>query len=355
MPTVSGYTTFGIIRKRMADLYADFALRIKESGVFGTQTTADLPDSFPTDPLVQIMSTTSASLHEVWEAVELWYTQLDPRTASGTYLEYMHGLRLGIARGVGQSDADYRIAILAALARPTRTDIATVAAARPDIDCAVLLTSTVDNPLPNVPTPGNVLVVKACAGVVDYHALACDIYASVELGVHEFYGEQIGSCVTPTGGCVLYKFSEAQPLFAAVQVTGYYTAACAGTAQVDVTASVLAKLNAAYASCAIGADVNTAVMFPVLGTIEGFVVTDIKLARRPRQLWFNDCDPATAPKVTICAKEVPWVTSITCGLTAGEVWCAPAVPCLILNPWEYIAFDAQFITVINDATKGGCA
>ena len=91
MVTVSGFTTSGIIRKRMADLYSDFALRIKESGVFGTQTTVDAPDLFPADPLVQIMATTAGSLHELWEAVELWFSQLDPRTASGTYLEFLHG------------------------------------------------------------------------------------------------------------------------------------------------------------------------------------------------------------------------------------------------------------------------
>lgn len=353
MPTVSGFTTFGIIRKRMADLYADFALRIKQGGVFGTQTTADAPDLFPSDPLVQIMATASASTHELWEAVELFYAQLDPNTASGVYLEYLHGARLGITRDPGQTDAEYRAAIQAALARPLRHDLTVVAAARPDISCAVLLTSTADAPIEGVPAPGNMLVVKGCDP--DYTALAEDLYNSVELGLHQFYGDVTASYQPPGGGCVTYKVQPAQPLFAAVEVHGYYTDSCGGSNADAVRSTVLARLQAEFDTCAVGTLLSTATAMRAIGALSGFIVTDVRLARRARQLWGNDCDPTDAPMVTICGVETPWVTSITCGFNAGEVWCPLSSSCMDARPWEYLAFDEQFITVVEDTTLGGCS
>lgn len=352
MVTVSGFTKFGIIRKRMADLFADFALRIKETGVFGTQTTVDAPDLFPTDPLVQIMSTTSASLHELWEATELWYSQLDPRTASGVYLESLHGLRLGITRADGQSDSEYRAAILAAFSRPARTDIVTVATARPDIDCAVLLTSTVENPIEGIPTPGNALVVKGCN--IDYQALAADLYTYVDLGVHHLYGEVAAFYATSTGGCVPYRFIEAKPVFVGVEVHGYYTADCGLSPEEDVLAAIYTRLRDTYSECGLGVGFNSATAALAIGAVPGFIVTSVNIARRAKQLWPADCPTDDAARVTICGNEVIWATSTTCGFSAGEVWCPSVNGCLDILPWEHVAFDPQFITLVQDTTDGGC-
>jgi hypothetical protein len=352
MVTVSGFTTFGIIRKRMADLYADFALRIKETGVFGTQTTADAPDLFPADPLVQIMATTTASLHELWEVTELWYAQLDPRTASGSYLEFLHGQRLGIARASGQTDAEYRAAILAAFSRPARTDIVTVATARPDIDCAVLLTSTPDAPIDGVPVPGNALVVKGCN--VDYDALAADIYAYVDLGVHHLYGEIRAFHAPETGGCVVYRFMEAKAIYVAIEVHGYYTDTCGQDPGTTVVTSVYERLRDTYSECGLGIGFNSATAAIAINEIPGFVVTEIRVARRAKQLWATDCPLTDAVQVTQCETLVPWATAETCGFNAGETWCAPAEGCLDIRPWEHVAFDPQFITVVEDTTAGGC-
>ena len=100
---------------------------------------------------------------------------------------------------------------------------------------------------------------------------------------------------------------------------------------------------------------STATAMRAIGALPGFVVTDVRLARRARQLWGNDCDPTNAPMVTICGVETPWVTSITCGFNAGEVWCPPSGSCMDARPWEYLAFDEQFITVVEDTTLGGCS
>jgi hypothetical protein len=354
MPTTSGLTTFGIIRKRMADLYADFALRIKEGGVFGTQTTADLPDTFPTDPLVQIMTTTTASLHELWEAVEFYYAQLDPKTASGVFLDNLHGQRVGIARGVGQTDESYREAILSALARPTRNHIETVASARPDIDCAILLTSTVTDPIVGIPAPGNALVLKGC-GVVDYNALAKDIYDTIELGPHQLHGDVIGSYAPNATSCATYRFFEADPIFPAMAIQGYFTATCGVTDIAAIKTTITATLNALYSACGLGAQLNAAVVTATLANLAGFIVTDVKLARRSRELWPMPCpDLSAATTVSICGVVTPWVTHEICGLKAGEVWCPPTSDCLQVKPWEYISIDPQFITVVEDATRGGC-
>ena len=353
MPTVSGFTTFGIIRKRMSDLYADFALRIKEGGLFGTQTTADAPDTFPTDPLVQIMATTSASLHELWEAVELYYAQLDRRTATGVYLEYLHGQ--GIARAVGQSDDDYRAILLNASARPTRTDIITVTTARPDIECAALVFSTAANPIDGIPVGAATVVVKGCNGNVDYNALATDIFTHVELGTHQLYGPREGYHQVPGGSCITYKFTDAQPVYAALELIGYTTSACIPvTGAIDIPAAAASILQMFMGSCGIGNPISAPNVVQALAALPGFVVTDVRMARRARQLWGNACVPADAPKVMICGVETPWVTSITCGPTAGETWCAPSERCITPHPWEFVTFDAQFITTSPDTTKGGC-
>lgn len=353
MVTVSGFTTFGIIRKRMADIYSDFALRIKESGVFGTQTTADAPDLFPTDPLVQIMATTSASLHELWEVVELWFAQLDPRTASGTYLEFLHGSRLGIARAGGQTDSEYRAAILSAFSRPARTDIVTVATARPDIDCAVLLTSSTEAPIEGIPTPGNALVVKGCG--VDFQALATDIYTYVDLGVHHLYGEVVAYHQPAVGGCITYNFMEAKAVFAAVEVHGYYTDTCGLSPESDVLAAIYARLRDTYSECGLGIGFNAATASLAIGAITGFVVTDIRIARRAKELWPDGCALDDATHVMLCGVSTPWATSTTCAFDAGETWCAPVDGCLSILPWEHVSFDPQFITVVEDLTQGGCA
>jgi hypothetical protein len=352
MPTVSGFTTFGIIRKRMADIYADFALRIKEGGVFGTQTTADLPDTFPTDPLVQIMTTTSASLHEVWEAVELWYSQLDPRTASGVYLEHMHGLRLGISRASGQTDDEYRAVLLAAVGRSTRTDIATVAAARPDIDCAQLVTSTVGVPIDGIPAPGNALVVKGCN--IDYAALAADIYNQIDLGVHQFYGDIVVPHSTENGGCVAMTFMEARPLLAQVNVTGYYVGECVTTTEAAVRTFVRDRLSASFSSCGLGVGINAATAMLAIAAIPNFIVTGITFGRRARMLLGDGCTMDEPPLVTYCGEDIEWTTTEVCGFNAGEVWCAATEACVLVHPWEFLLFDERYLTVIEDATQGGC-
>lgn len=352
MTLASGFTTFGIIRKRLADIYADFALRIKEGGVFGTQTTADEPDLFATDPLVQIMTTTGASLHEVWEAVELWYSQLDPNTASGAYLEHLHGNRFGIARATGQSDADYRALILAALQRPTRNNLLTIIEARDDVECAALLASTTAAPIEGIPAPGNAIVVKGCA--VDYASIAEQLYNSVELGLHQFYGDIVASYKPANGGCVTYRFMEAIPVFAAIEVHGYFTEVCGSNDPDTIRAAVLAALNARLGVCALGGVFSSPLALASIGTLDGFVVTSVRVARRARQLWGSGCDAADAVRVTLCGVETPWATSITCGPGAGEVWCDPAEGCMTLAPWEYLAFDLDFVTLVEDATQGGC-
>lgn len=354
MPTTSGYTTFGIIRKRMADLYADFAQRIKEGGVFGTQTTADAPDIFPTDPLVQIMTVTSASTAELWEAVEKWYQQLNLETAEGVYLEFVHGRRAGILRDIGQTDDSYRAAIRGALASPARSTITTVATSLASIECAALVVSSVENPIPDVPAPGNALVIKGCNP--DYDELAQALYDSVELGLHQFYGDIVASVRPPDGGCVTYRFIKAEPLFIALEIVGYFTTTCGESIVDDIVTASTARLTAAFSgnACALGGNFNSALAATLLSGLPEFVVTEVRVARRARQLFPIDCD-FTGVAVDVCGVVTPWATATTCGTGAGEVWCEPVVGCVSLLPWEYVAFDTQFITVTEDPTQGGCA
>lgn len=353
MATSSGLTSFGIIRRRMADLYLNFATRIKEGGAFGTQTTVDQPDLFPGDPLVQIASASSASAHELWEAVELFYSQLDPETASGIYLERLHGARIGTARAIGQSDDEYRQIILQTMRqRPSRSDPASIAAARDDVDCARLVLSTIGAAVEGIPAPGAMLVVKGCS--VDYQALAADLYNGVELGLHTWYGSVTAGHRPIAGGCVVYNFQPALTMFAAVRVTGYSVDACSTADHASVKAAILSKLRTAFVGCELGSGFNSALALGAIGQIDGFVVTGLTLARRPRQLIADGCPLDGLTTVMDCGVETPWASSITCGVGAGEVWCDAYQACLALLPWETLAFDEQFITVVDDLTQGGC-
>jgi hypothetical protein len=354
MPTFSGLTTFGIVRRRMSDLYLTFARRIKEGGAFGLVTTVDTPDLYPGDPLVQIAATASASTSEVWEVAEFFYAQLDPASASGLYLERLHGARIGITKAPGQSDDDYRAVIAAALqSRPLRNDIVTLAVAQPDIECAALHLSTVANPIAGIEAPGAMLVVKGCA--IDYAALAEQLFQHVELGLHTWHGDVSIGHASANGGCIQYKFQPAQPVYVAMRVKGYLTDAC-GKGDLSKLPKVINDvLVAVYGSCGLNATASASALRVALANLSGFVVTDLKLATRRKQLWGDGCDTAAATIVTLCGQATPWATSTTCGPSAGEVWCDPNADCIELKPWEYIAFDQQFITVIEDSTLGGCA
>lgn len=349
----AGLSTFGVVRKRMADLIIDFALRIKEGGAFGAQTTVDNPDSFPGDPLVAIATTSAASDAELWEAVELWYAQLDPETATGIYLERMHGERVGIARATGQSDADYRAAILAAIrARPTRSDPETVAVQRPDIECARLLVSTLAAPIDGIPAPGAMLIVKGCN--IDWQAFAADLYSYVELGAWSLYGSRGILYTPPSGGCIGYQVQEAIPVFAAIDIGIRRKSACGGPDLAMIKAAIVAMLQANFGTCGLGAGLSGTDLIAALGPIADAEITHVRFARRARQLIGSGCDTADLPAVTICGVSQPWASAETCGYEAGEVWCDPDAPCLSLRPWEYMAFDAQFVTV-SEADRGLCA
>lgn len=349
----TGLSAFGVVRKRMADLIIDFALRIKEGGAFGAQTTVDNPDDFPGDPLVAIATTAAASDAELWEAVELWYAQLDPETATGVYLDRMHGERVGIARASGQSDEDYRAAILAAIrSRPTRSDPATVAIQRPDIECARLIVSTLAAPVDGIPAPGAMLVVKGCN--IDWQALAADLYQYVELGAWSLYGSRGILYTPPTGGCIGYYVQDAVPVFAGIDISVRLKAECGGPDLAAVKAYVMQVLQARYGACALGGAISASDVIAAVGPIDGAELLSVRFARRARQLVGSGCDTSALPAVTLCGASVPWVSAETCGYEAGEVWCAPDAPCLSLRPWEYLAFDSQFVTV-SEGSGGGCA
>lgn len=354
MPTSSGLTTFGIIRRRMSDLYVEFANRLREGGAFGTQTTVDAPDTFPSDPLVQIATAASASAHELWEAVELWFTQLDLDTASGVYLERLHGARVGIARPIGMIDDEYRRLIQAAVrTRPTRTDPVSVASGVDGVTCAKLLLSTTAAPIDGIPAPGAMLVINGCA--IDYQALAQAMYDNVELGLYNWIGDRTVGYSAGAGSCVSYTFQEAQPLFAALDIRVQSTASCGAVDLAAIRTAAVEALTVRYGACSIGGALTRPMVISALSGLPDLIIGDVKMARRARVLTGNGCDPAGLPTVTVCGASTVWATSITCGPSAGEVWCEPEGDCLNLQPWEYLAFDPQFVTVTLDNSLASCA
>lgn len=353
MATNSGLTSFGIIRRRMADLYREFADRLKEGGAFGPQTTVDEPDKFPGDPLVQIATAATASAHELWEAVEYFYAQLDYKTASGIYLERMHGTRVGVLRGVGETDEDYKQRLSQLIeARPSRSSPEAIAMARPDVECAAIVLSTTANPVEDIPAPGAMLVVKGCD--IDYAALAQDLFNGVELGLHTWYGDIEVGYGPPNGGCVQYRFQPAQPVFLAVEIIGYFTDPCMALTPESVIDTALGRLEPSILGCALGSRINAASVVTVIGQIDGFMVTGVRLARRAKQLVVGDCEPDGLISVELCGETIIWATSVVCGPGAGEVWCPGGQQCVDLRPWEYPTFDPRFITLTQDPTYGGC-
>lgn len=336
----SGLSLFGIVRKRMSELYSDFAERIKAGGAFGPQTVLDQPDIYKGDPLVQLASAASASDSELWEAVEFYYAQFNLETASGVFLDRLHGDRAGVTRALDQSDTDFRAAIRTVLqVLPSRFDPTAIALNQPEVECAAGVVVTGDDGC-----PAYELVIRGCKP--DYQALAQALFDSADLGVYSMQGDIPVSVSTPNGGCVTYRFTEAQPIVIGVRVYGTATDGCSSID--DVSALVSAALAAFQAGCSFGGQFDAAVLLPILTAIDGFQVTRVEVARRARQLVGINCDLSGLPQIEVCGETAAWATSITCGNAAGEIWCDTDFGgCADLQSFEYPIFDSQFIEVIE--------
>lgn len=354
MPITSGLTTFGVVRKLMADLFIDFSQRIKENGSFGATTTLDNPDAYPGDPLVSLAAAASASDHELWEIVEHFYSQLDPTQASGVYLQRFHGDRLGLTQGVTETEENFRTRILNHVRNNiSRVSRITVAEADANVSCAEIVRSTTAAPLNGIAAPAAMLVVKGSPA--DANDFAQSIYDAVDVSVHNWVGDQSGQATTVNGGCLEHRWQEACPVVVDVRVVGYFKDQfCVSTDADTVLATVLERLNAAYASCGFGTNLTSSELVLKIGEVGGFVVSRVDLRRRAKMLWGDGCDMSAAPVVTIDGTNVTWASSQMCGYCAGETWCDDYFSCLALNAWEYPVFDAQFASLAQDATGGGC-
>lgn len=336
----TGLSNFGIVRKRMSDLYADFAERIKVGGAFGPQTTLDAPDQFAGDPLVQLASAASASTHELWEAVEQYYNQFNIETASGVFLDQLHGFRAGVVRVAGQSDDDYRGAILSAIRDlPSRFDPVAVAVGQPDVECAAGIVSTDANGCRTYK-----LVIRGCKP--DYEALAQQLYDFVDLGVYELTGDVLASVQTPAGGCVTYRFEEARPILIAVRVEGIFQDDCSDNA--SVRAAINTALTAFSSNCGFGGTFDASTLTLIAASIEGFDLRKVTVARRARQLVPEGCDTSGLLQIELCGDSIAWASSNTCGADRGEVWCDDDFSdCALLEDGEYPIFNEQLIEIVE--------
>lgn len=352
-----GLSTFGIVRKRMADLFSDFATRIKENGAFGSQTTLDDPDNYAGDPLVAIASAASASTHELWEAVEFYYNQLDPNSAEGQFLQRLHADRFGI-NGTSMSDEQLRSAVLTA----AKTGVAMVtptslALADPAAKCAQLVLSKPNAPVPGLPAPGAMLVVN---GNIDYDNLAQQLWERTDIGLYDWYGDTEAQVTTPNGGCITYRFQPACRVYIGVEVFGFTdTTACDDLDPSTVATSVLAALEAAYDGCEFGSRITNNRLRQILEAVDGFTFTGVRVKRIPKYLTcdINSDEYGEIPTVTIDGTPTVWSTDLACGFCAGDLMgCEDEYGlCVQLEPWEFADFELQFIEVTEvDASEEGC-
>lgn len=351
MATVSGLTSVGIIRKRMADLYLDFAARIKEGGAFGAVTTVDSPDDYPSDPLVQIAATASVSTAEIWEATEGFYNQLDWRTATGRYLETLHAERLGIVRSPGMTDDALRALVAAKVnGGIPQQGPASLASRMDTVECASFIKSTTANPVAGIPTPGAMLVVKESALPVDYTALAQQIWDETDIGLFEYHGDTEVSLPTANGGCVTIAIQPACRVYVGVRIHGFFTASsCVAITEAQVLQHYRDAIKEHFLGvCRIGGmQIDSDALRQVMPTLAGFVLTGFTFERRPRVLVSVGCEEDGVPLVEINGEIERWESSSVCGYCQGETWCNDWRPCLSLPVWEFPDADIQFMSLVE--------
>jgi len=346
---ITGGTTFGIVRKRMADLYNDFAARIKADGAFGPLTTVDNPDLYKSDPLVQLAAAASASDAELWEVVEFHFKQFDSQSSSGRYLEAYWGIpRFGLARQIGEDWAVYEAKIKNLIQNGAgRYDPPVSAMSFPGVECAAQVFSTPNNPIEGMAAGTSMIVIKAC-DPIDYDALAAHLWATTEYGIYDFVGDNTASADTGAGGCVGYNLQPACPIVVDLLVSGYPVGpkcVAAGGVTAETKLAIIEQMNAAFSLCQFGTVFRSSEISAMLD-IDGFITEDVTFRRRAPELIGGGCDaPADAPLVEICGAAAAWVSDVICKFCSGEVWCGNRTDCLRLNPWEYPVFNISFVEI----------
>ena len=343
---ITGGTTFGFVRKRMAELLLDFAARLKADGAFGALTTVDNPDLYKSDPLVQLAVASAASDAELHEVVEFYFKQFDPYSSQGRYLESYWGIpRFGIPKQASETWAEYEAKIQDLIRNgAARSDIAVAAMQFPGVQCAAQIISTEAMPVSGMPIDSSMIVIKAC-DPIDYDALAQHIFENTEFGIYAFTGDQGAVANTGTSGCYAYQIQPACRIFVGLEVDGYYVKQdCLDPAAVDLSLTISDQLKAAFAGCNFGTVFRSDEIKKLI-QIDNFVVTDIRFTRRAPQLVGEGCPDGVGKILEVCGAAVEWISSAVCKYCSGEVWCDDSVECLSLQPWEFPDFDLCFTSV----------
>ncbi len=356
----SGFTGAGVVRKRMPEIFAEFRDRLKQptdpndpsSAAFGPQITLDNPDQHPGDSLVAIGTAHSASTHELWEALEGLQNNLDASTANERFLRLFHAPRSGISENSTLSKDDLRALILqrecegVPMASP-----ATVALCDPNVECATVVRSTLQNPVDGMPANTAMIVVK---GTPDWSDLANEMYKRVDFGLFDLVGDiQTSASLSVSDLC--YRFQPACRVFVGLEIRVRRLGNCGVLDQALVSQTVVERLKELYSGCGFGQAFTSASLIAEIGPIDGFAIESIGLRRRAPMLVGKGCTQTDAPDVVINDILTNWSSSQICGYCQGEFWCLEFLDCLKLKPWEFADFDLAFTQTSEITGPTACA
>lgn len=356
----SGFTSAGIVRKRMSEIFTAFASAIKEptdpsdptSSAFPPQTTLDNPDAYPGDPLVAIATAHAASTHEVWESLEGLQNNLDPSTANESYLRLVHAPRFGISTNSNLSTEDLRALIVdRGCSGVPMASASQIALCVPSVECATVVRSTLQNPVDGMPVNTAMLVIK---GEPNWNDLAYALFAGMDFGLFDLVGDVQG-VATNSVNDLCYRFQPACRVYAGLGIRARRNAGCGIFDGAFVRQTVAERLAAKYSGCGFGQYLSSSELIAEIGEIEGYVIESIGLQRRAKMLVGKNCADTAAPDVVIDDALVSWSTSDLCGYCRGEMWCKTYSDCIALRPWEFVAFDLAFTAASEVPQPTSCA
>lgn len=340
----------GILVEKQAELFYNLALKIRESGAFGSSTVLDVPDQYAADPFVQLAVAVTASDSDCWLALEWLQNQLNPQTASGRFLIEFHLSRYGID-ATGMSEAQAK-ALLKQLqlngVKPFSPEIAAMRV--PQVAFAKTLYSKHRAEIPPLAPGESMLVVIPKTGqTIPSGSIAKELFDYIGDGLWNWVGD-VQDTYEYRGNCYSYRYQPADRVIIAMKIYGNLNQ-CTDAAWHTVANTLIDKANCEF-QFALGAKVDGQALLQLLGPTPGININRIEVQRRPKPLMGTECladvEPTTFTDCAGVAATEVWASDRVCGYSQGEIWCKDFVDCLILKPWEYPVLHPEFFEFIHE-------
>lgn len=316
-----------IFPRVFATLVSDINTKLKDSGLFGTETALDHPDSYSASPLAQLVTATVGAQIDTDASIAYMANQLTPQTSTGAVLRKAFAEPLGINTN-GKTDEQIRAQVLQMQAASySRGSLVEVALSDDNVHSANFI---------KVDDNTAIIAVRPISSDYDWDALGLRFFEESDIGLFDLVGD-IEVIVEPSS-CLSYKIRQACPVFVAMNFT-YRQSECAEFDEVAAAEKISEILNGAFYN--VGESPNDILRRAIEGT--DYPLSNVKLARRAKELDLTgEFDDATT--VTIFGEEVVWAGSDLCEYCTPEAWQDTVSDCLTLWGWEYPIFDPQFIT-----------